>query len=75
MLLEEIEVKLPLTQEKQMPSALTFGSPILNAIQKKYGSKQKTTTVSMRENKDVIEFLEQKWEAEKKTAQENLLFK
>ena len=58
-----------------MPKQPLFGSPLLKDLEKKYGSKQTTKTVSMRETKDVAEFLEQKREAEKKTAEENLVFK
>ena len=58
-----------------MPKPATFGSPLLKDLQKKYGSKQTTTTAKMRENKDISEFLETKREAEKKTAEEHLVFK
>ncbi len=58
-----------------MTKPVTFGSPLLKDLQKKYGSKQTTTTATMRENKDISEFLETKREAEKKTAEEHLVFK
>ena len=58
-----------------MPKHPLFGSPLLKDLEKKYGSKQTTKTVPMRENKDISEFLESKREAEKKTAEENLVFK
>lgn len=58
-----------------MSKPLGFGSPLLRDLEKKYGAKQSTKTVPIRENKDVAEFLEHKREAEKKTAEEKLVFK
>lgn len=59
-----------------MPKNISFGSPLLlKELKKKYGNKQTTKSVPMREARDISEFLESKREAEKKTAEENLVFR
>lgn len=58
-----------------MSKQISFGSPLLRDLEKKYGARQSTKTVPMREPEDVTAFLEQKREAEKRTSEENLVFK